>query len=128
MSLSYLRYNSIKSKIKGMSMKLQGKNNLSLATPLYAKDLDESFCIIDMRYEEDYKLCHIKDSYHLNNPYDIYFFIKNNPDKKCVLVCYSGHTASILGTELIGEGLENVYFYDDEFSTLTNTKLQLIAK
>ncbi len=40
MSLSYLRYNSIKSKIKGMSMKLQGKNNLSLATPLYAKDLE----------------------------------------------------------------------------------------
>ncbi|RDU59724.1 rhodanese-like domain-containing protein [Helicobacter marmotae] len=109
-------------------MELKGKNNLSLATPLYAKDLDESFCIIDMRYVEDYTLCHIKDSHHLNNPYDIYAFIKNNPSKKCALVCYSGHTASILGTELVQEGLENVYFYDDDFSSLASANVQLITK
>ncbi len=109
-------------------MELKGKNNLSLATPIYANDLDDSFCIIDMRYEEDYMLCHIKDSHRLNNPYDIYAFIKKNPDKKYVLICYSGHMASILGTELIEEGLENIYFYDDEFSTLSNANIKLIMK
>lgn len=109
-------------------MELKGKNNMSLATPLYAKDLDESYCIIDIRYPEDYALCHIKDSLQLNNPYDIYAHIKKNQNKKCVLVCYSGHTASILGTELVQEGLENVYFYDDEFSSLVQANLQLIAK
>lgn len=107
---------------------LQGKNNQSLATPVYAKDLDTSYCIIDIRYPEDYERCHIKDSHQLNNPYDIYALIKKNPDKKCVLVCYSGHTASILGSELVEEGLENVYFYDDEFSTLNQANIQLISK
>lgn len=106
---------------------MQGKNHLSLATPLYAEDLDESFCIIDMRYEEDCNV-YVKDSKQLNNPYDIYHFIKKNPDKKCVLVCYSGHMASILGTELKEAGLENVYFYDDDFSTLANANLKLITK
>ncbi len=107
---------------------LKGKNNMSLAKPLYAKDLDESYCIIDIRYPEDYALCHIKDSLQLNNPYDVYAHIKKNKDKKCVLVCYSGHTASILGTELVQEGLENVYFYDDEFSSLAQAKIQLITQ
>lgn len=111
-----------------METQLKGKNNQSLATPVYAQDLDESFCIIDIRYPEDYQSCHIKDSQHLNNPYDVYRFIKKNPDKKCVLVCYSGHTASIMGTELVNEGLENVYFYDDEFATLEGSSLQLITK
>ncbi|AWK61061.1 hypothetical protein HCN_0201 [Helicobacter cinaedi PAGU611] len=107
---------------------LKGKNNMSLATPLYAKDLDENYCIIDIRYPEDYALCHIKGSLQLNNPYDVYAHIKKNKDKKCVLVCYSGHTASILGTELVQEGLENVYFYDDEFSSLAQAKIQLITQ
>ncbi|TLD81534.1 rhodanese-like domain-containing protein [Helicobacter sp. MIT 05-5293] len=107
---------------------LKGKNNLSLASPLYAKDLDESFCVIDMRYPQDYEMIHIKDSLNLNNPYDIYEHIKRHPQKKCVLVCYSGHMASILGSELVEEGLENVYFYDDEFHTLENAPIQLIAK
>ena len=109
-------------------MEYKGKNNPSLATPLYAQDLDESFCIIDIRYPEDYALCHIKDSLHLNNPYDVYTFIKKNPHQKYALVCYSGHTASILGTELVEEGLENIYYYDDEFSTLENASFQLITQ
>lgn len=109
-------------------MEFKGKNNKSLATPVYAKDLDSSFCIIDMRYPEDCMLCHIKDSIQLNNPYDIYAHIKKNQDKKCVLVCYSGHMASILGTELVQEGLENVYFYDDEFSTLCHADVKLITE
>lgn len=106
---------------------LKGKNNLSLATPVYAKDLDESYCIIDIRYPEDYAARHIKHSHQLNNPYDVYAFIKTHPQDKCVLVCYSGHTASILGTELVQEGLENVYFYDDDFSTLEGAKVELIS-
>ena len=109
-------------------MQLKGKNNLSLATPIYATDLDESFCIIDMRYPEDYEICHIHNSHQLNNPYDIYALAKKHPDKKCVLVCYSGHMASILGTELVQEGLENIYFYDDEFATLENANIQHITK
>lgn len=109
-------------------MELKGKNNKSLATPIYAQDLDESFCIIDIRYAEDFETCHIQDSQNLNNPYDVYRLIKKNPDKKCVLICYSGHTASIMGTELVNEGLENVYFYDDEFATLEHSSLKLICK
>ncbi|CUU39169.1 MULTISPECIES: rhodanese-like domain-containing protein [Helicobacter] len=109
-------------------MEFKGKNNPSLANPLYAEDLDESFCIIDIRYPEDYALCHIKDSLQLNNPYDVYAHIKKNPNQKYALVCYSGHTASILGSELVEEGLENIYYYDDEFSTLANAHIQLISK
>lgn len=111
-----------------MDNDLKGRNNLSLATPIYANELDSSYCIIDMRYPEDYMLCHIKNSHQLNNPYDIYQFIKQNANKKCVLVCYSGHSASILGTELRQEGLENVYFYDDEFSTLANANIELVMQ
>ena len=111
-----------------MSQELKGKNNLSLATPLYASDVSEEFCFIDIRYPEDYAVRHIKDSHNLNNPFDVYQFIKKNADKKCVLVCYSGHTASIMGSELVEEGLENVYFYDDEFATLESSRLQLITK
>lgn len=107
---------------------LKGRNHLSLATPLYANDIDESFCIIDMRYPEDYALCHIKGSFQLHNPYDIYAFIKQNASKKCVLVCYSGHSASILGSELVEEGLENVYFYDDDFESLRYAKIELVIK
>ncbi|WP_334095968.1 CDP-glycerol glycerophosphotransferase family protein, partial [Helicobacter typhlonius] len=62
-------------------MEFKGKNNPSLANPLYAEDLDESFCIIDIRYPEDYALCHIKDSLQLNNPYDVYAHIKKNPNQ-----------------------------------------------
>ena len=107
---------------------MQGKNHESLAHPLYAQDLNESFCVIDMRYPEDYAKIHIKDSHNLNNPYDIYEFIRHRPHQKYVLVCYSGHLASILGNELVEEGLENIYFYDDEFSTLQNANIQLITK
>lgn len=64
---------------------LKGKNNLSLASPLYAKDLDESFCVIDMRYPQDYEMIHIKDSLNLNNPYDIYEHIKHHPQKNVCL-------------------------------------------
>lgn len=70
-------------------MEFKGKNNPSLANPLYAEDLDESFCIIDIRYPEDYALCHIKDSLQLNNPYDVYAHIKKKSKPKirpCVLL------------------------------------------
>lgn len=107
---------------------LKGKNNLSLASPIYAEDLDKNFCVIDIRYPQDYEAIHIKDSLNLNNPYDIYEYIKRHPQQKYVLVCYSGHLASILGSELVEEGLENIYFYDDEFHTLENAPIQLITK
>lgn len=66
-------------------MEFKGKNNPSLANPLYAEDLDESFCIIDIRYPEDYALCHIKDSLQLNNPYDVYAHIKKIQTKNTPL-------------------------------------------
>jgi len=109
-------------------MDFKGKNNLSLATPIYADDIDESFCIIDIRDPLDYEICHIKGSYQLNNPFDVYMFIKQNSHKKCALVCYSGHNASIMGSELVDEGLENIYFYDDVFESLESAKVQLVKK
>lgn len=107
---------------------LKGRNHPSLATPLYAEDIDESFCIIDIRDPEDYALCHIKGSHQLHNPYDVYAFIKENAPQKCALVCYSGHSASILGSELVEEGLSNVYYYDDDFESLQGSKVQLVKK
>lgn len=107
---------------------LKGRNNKSLATPVYADTIDSDMLFIDIRDEEDYAKTHILDSINLPNPFDVYQFIKSHSDKKCVLVCYSGHTASIMGSELVQEGLENVYFYDDKFSTLQDSKLILESK
>lgn len=98
-------------------MQLKGKNNLSLATPIYVNDLEnQKFLIVDIRDEEDFKAAHIKDSIHLTSAQDVYQYAKSHQDEKILLVCYSGHTASVLGTHLIEAGCKNIYYFDDYFA------------
>lgn len=99
---------------------MQGKNNLSLATPIYASDMadfmQDSHIVIDIRDESDYSHGHIRDSKHFSNAQEVYAFCQKNTNTKVLLVCYSGHTAANLGTALVQNGCSNIYFFDDYFA------------
>lgn len=103
-----------------MDSTMQGKNNLSLAAPIYAPDMadfmQDSYVIIDIRDESDYNYAHIKDSKHFSNAQEVYAFSQKNAQTKILLVCYSGHTAANLGTALVQNGCQNIYFFDDYFA------------
>ena len=98
-------------------MEFKGKNNPSLANPIYAPDLTTmEFDIIDIRDESDYAYAHIKNSQHFNNAQDVYNYAQKHKDKNILLVCYSGHTASVFGSHLVEAGCENIYYFDDYFT------------
>ena len=98
-------------------MEFKGKNNPSLANPIYAPDLTTmEFDIIDIRDESDYAYAHIKNSQHFNNAQDVYNYAQKHKDKNILLVCYSGHTASVLGSHLVEAGCEHIYYFDDYFT------------
>lgn len=103
-----------------MDSTMQGKNNLSLAAPIYAPDMadfmQDSYVIIDIRDESDYNYAHIRDSKHFSNAQEVYAFSQKNAQTKILLVCYSGHTAANLGTALVQNGCQNIYFFDDYFA------------
>ena len=103
-----------------MDSPMQGKNNLSLATPIYAPDMagfmQDSYVIIDIRDESDYNHAHIKDSQHFSNAQEVFAFSQKHAQTKILLVCYSGHTAANLGTALVQNGCKNIYFFDDYFA------------
>lgn len=103
-----------------MDSTMQGKNNLSLATPIYAPDMadfmQDSYVIVDIRDESDYNYAHIRDSKHFSNAQEVYAFSQKNAQTKILLVCYSGHTAANLGTALVQNGCQNIYFFDDYFA------------
>lgn len=72
-------------------MEFKGKNNPSLANPIYAPDLaNMEFDIIDIRDESDYSYAHIKDSKHFNNAQDVYNYAQSTRTKISCLCAIAG--------------------------------------
>ncbi|MGI0406804.1 rhodanese-like domain-containing protein [Helicobacter himalayensis] len=99
---------------------LKGKNNPSLANPIYPQDIAQGrlseFKVFDIRDKSDYESAHIRESRNFSNAQDIYQYALQNKNVKILLVCYSGHTASVVGTRLVEAGCENIYYFDDYFT------------
>lgn len=91
----------------------------SLAKPISieeAKSLNfDDFIIIDTRSEGYYLISHLKNAINVENIQRIGYIAQENPDKKILLYCHSGHGVSLIGTELVKQGLENIYYVDGNF-------------
>lgn len=104
--------------------KLLGKHNKSYAYPVYLEDFNpQDFVIIDIRHPEDFAYRHLKNALNIIDINEIAKLAQENPDKKILLHCYSGHTASIYGSELVNIGLENVYYMDENIMDFESSGL-----
>ncbi|PAF48362.1 hypothetical protein BKH46_00115 [Helicobacter sp. 12S02634-8] len=93
---------------------LLGKHNKSYAYPVYLEGLDmRDYLIIDIRHPYDHAQGHINGALNIVELGKIAKIAQENPDKKILLHCYSGHTASVYGSELTLAGLENIYYLDE---------------
>ncbi|PAF50326.1 rhodanese-like domain-containing protein [Helicobacter sp. 13S00477-4] len=94
--------------------KLLGKHNKSYANPVYLEGFEpENYIIIDIRHPYDYAQGHICGALNIIDLDKIAKVAQDNVNKKILLHCYSGHTASIYGSELVFVGLENIYYLDE---------------
>lgn len=106
--------------------KLLGKHNKSYAIPIYLKDFNpKDYLIIDIRQNQDFLAGHVEGALNLYNLGSIATIAKNNADKKILLYCYSGHTASIYGTELVLAGIENIYYLDESILRFEDYGIEL---
>lgn len=106
--------------------KLLGKHNKSYANPIYLKGFNpKDYLIIDIRQNEDFVIGHIDGALNLHNINSIASIAKNNADKKILLYCYSGHTASIYGSELVLRGIDNIYYLDESILKFEHYSIEL---
>ncbi|PAF54243.1 hypothetical protein BKH42_01685 [Helicobacter sp. 13S00482-2] len=97
--------------------KLLGKHNKSYANPVYLEGFDpQDYMVIDIRHPYDFKEGHIQGAMNMTDLRSIASIAQNNKDKKILLQCYSGHTASVYGSELIMVGFENIYYLDENIA------------
>lgn len=94
--------------------KLLGRHNKSYAIPVYLDGFKaEDYIVVDIRHPYDFKEGHIQGAINIVDLEAIANLAKKNPDKKFLLQCYSGHTASVYGSELVIAGLDNIYYLDE---------------
>ncbi|WP_104722212.1 rhodanese-like domain-containing protein [Helicobacter mesocricetorum] len=104
--------------------------NKSLATPFKflsnqtPKDFLGDFIVIDLRSRGYFLISHIQNALNLSSLKRITFIAQENKDKKILLYCHSGATAAEFGTELVKEGLENIYYFDDNYFSIPKEYLQ----
>lgn len=102
-------------------MQTYGKNHQSLAKAIFKEDLNtiilsKEWIIVDIRMPLDFMEGHLKGAINLTTQEELQTLLKNNANKKILLNCYSGHTVSLLGSDLVQNGYTNVYFLDEEIS------------
>ncbi|MCI5968863.1 rhodanese-like domain-containing protein [Helicobacter sp.] len=103
-------------------MKTYGKNHQSLAQAIFKEDLPKvigtkDWVIVDIRMPLDFMEGHLQGAVNLTTQEELQTFLKDNADKKILLNCYSGHTVSLLGSDLVSRGYTNIYFLDEEISS-----------
>ncbi|MBX7491048.1 rhodanese-like domain-containing protein [Helicobacter turcicus] len=102
-------------------MQYYGKNHQSLAQAIFKEDLPkvigtQEWVIVDIRMPLDFMDGHLKGAVNITTQEELQTLLNNNADKKILLNCYSGHTVSLLGSDLVNSGYTNVYFLDEEIS------------
>ncbi|TLD82939.1 rhodanese-like domain-containing protein [Helicobacter sp. MIT 11-5569] len=102
-------------------MQTYGKNHQSLAKAIFKEDLGKiidsnEWILVDIRMPLDFMEGHLKGALNITTQDELQILLKDNPDKKILFNCYSGHTVSLLGNDLVNSGYTNVYFLDEEIS------------
>ncbi|PAF44259.1 rhodanese-like domain-containing protein [Helicobacter sp. 11S02596-1] len=114
---------------KTRNRKLLGKHNLSYANPVYLEGFEPSdYVIIDVRHPYDYAQGHMQGALNVTELDKIAKIAQENSDKKVLLHCYSGHTVSIYGSELVLAGLENIYYLDESILEFEDYGIQMVTE
>ena len=97
-------------------MQYYGKNYKSLAKAIYKEDLkdileNEEWICVDIRMPEDFRRGHIRGARNITTKEELQEVL--NQDKKILINCYLGHSASLLGTDLVEAGYLNIYYLDE---------------
>lgn len=93
---------------------IYGTRNKSYAKAVHFTDFKpKEYVIVDIRALEDYHTRHLPDACHVHEYDQLIELIKSNAQKKILLQCYSGHTAAELGSQLVADGYDNIYFLDE---------------
>ncbi len=97
-------------------MQYYGKNYKSLAKAKYKEDLaeileNEEWICVDIRMPEDYRRGHLKGARNITTQEELQGILEQN--KKILINCYLGHSASLLGSDLVEAGYTNIYFLDE---------------
>lgn len=100
-------------------MQYYGKRYKSLAKAIFKEDLegilenDEWICV-DIRMPDDFRAGHLKDAKNITTQEELQEILALN--KKILINCYLGHSASLLGSDLVEAGYQNIYFLDEEIA------------
>ena len=90
--------------------------NKSLAKPIPLNSLcPENFIVIDLRSRGYFLISHIKGALNIESFQRVLYIAQENPQKKILLYCHSGATAADFGTQLVKQGLENIYYIDANY-------------
>ena len=100
---------------------LYGKRHKSLAKAIFKEDLENvlsnpKWILVDIRYPEDFDSGHLQNAINVLDGNTLEELITKNENKNILLNCYSGHTVSILSSDLVKKGFKNIYFLDEEIS------------
>ncbi|MDE5591513.1 MAG: rhodanese-like domain-containing protein [Helicobacter sp.] len=100
-------------------MEYYGKRHKSLAKAIFKEELDEicgssEWICVDIRNPEDFASGHLKGARNVITREELQEVLDQG--KKVLLNCYSGHTVSLLGSQLVDDGYTNIYFLDEEIS------------
>ena len=101
---------------KRIKMQYYGKNYKSLAKAIYKEDLkdileNEEWICVDIRMPEDFRRGHLRGARNITTKEELQEVL--NQDKKILINCYLGHSASLLGTDLVEAGYLNIYYLDE---------------
>ncbi len=93
-----------------------GKRNHSYAYAVHFDSFNpDDYIIVDIRHKQDYESRHFLNAIHVGDYEELLNIIESNADKKVLLQCYSGHTVSLIGNDLVLKGYKNIYFLDEVF-------------
>ncbi len=74
--------------------------------------------IIDIRSSQDFAKKHIKGAKNITDFESLSREILSCQDTNFLLHCYSGYTVAMIGSELVGMGAKNVFYFDESFEAL----------
>ena len=97
-------------------MQYYGKNNKSLAKAVSKEELQDiignkKWEIVDIRMPDDFRKGHINGAKNITTQEELQSILDSG--KNILLNCYSGHTVSVIGSDLVNSGYTNIYFLDE---------------
>ncbi|WP_104695900.1 rhodanese-like domain-containing protein [Helicobacter salomonis] len=83
--------------------------------------------IIDIRDAKSYREAHLKEACHMDDLNAIRDFALAHSEKKILLQCWHGNTASHYASALHSAGVNNVYFLKGNFEEFKDLGLELVG-